>query len=96
MCTMAITDFTVRAGDFIEESLVLGTLAADDYTMTVSFGGSATASTDFTVDGIPTAATMVPDFDLPDINPNSPSFDASISPRDLMGQVTGWYFIKAT
>ena len=96
MCTMAITDFTVRAGDFIEESLVLGTLAPDDYTMTVSFGGSASATTDFTVDGSTTAATAVPDFELPDVNPNSPSLDENISPRDLMGQVSGWYFIKAT
>ena len=62
--------------------------------MTVSFGGATEASTEFTVaaDG----AAAVPDFSLPDVNPNSPSYEDSISPRDLMGQVAGWYFIKAT
>ena len=95
MCSMALTDFTVPAESSINESYSLGTLPAGDYTLTVDFGGPAPSpETVFTVVG--TTAAMVPDFSLPDINPLSPSYGSTISPRDLVGQVTGWYFIKAT
>ena len=40
--------------------------------------------------------TLVSDFELPDQNPHSPKYEDLISPRDYMGQVSGWYFIKAT
>ena len=36
------------------------------------------------------------DFSLPDVNPNSASFQAQISPRDYLQQVSGWYFGHAT
>lgn len=41
----------------------------------------------------PGAAT---DFSLPDVNPNSPSAGTSVSPRDYLQQVSGWYFGHAT
>jgi hypothetical protein len=38
------------------------------------------------------SAQTVPDFRLPDVNPNSPRFDADVSPRDYRLQVSGYYF----
>ena len=37
-----------------------------------------------------------PDFSLADVNPTSPSFEQNVSPRDYLGQVSGWYFGFAT
>lgn len=53
-------------------------------------GAPATA---MVVVGGPVAA---PDFSLVDANPNSLSFGAAVSPRDLLQQVSGWYFIHST
>ena len=38
----------------------------------------------------------VADFNLTDSNPFSPSHGQSVSPRDHLHTVSGWYFIKAT
>ena len=38
----------------------------------------------------------LPDFELIDVNESSSTYDQSVSPRDLLGQVTGWYFGYAT
>ena len=38
----------------------------------------------------------VVDFSLPDTNPSSPTVGQTISPRDYLQEVSGWYFIKAT
>jgi hypothetical protein len=38
----------------------------------------------------------MPDFCLVDINPTSPRSGDSISPRDYLGEVSGWYFIHST
>ena len=38
----------------------------------------------------------VVDFSLPDTNPSSPTVGQTISPRDYLQQISGWYFIKAT
>ena len=38
----------------------------------------------------------VPDFSLVDVNPTSARFGTAVSPRDLEGQVSGWYFGHAT
>ncbi len=37
----------------------------------------------------------VPDFSLDDVNPNSPRFQAKVSPRDYLQQVSGYYFGSA-
>jgi hypothetical protein len=37
----------------------------------------------------------MPDFSLLDVNPNSPTADQSVSPRDYLEQVSGWYFGNA-
>jgi hypothetical protein len=38
----------------------------------------------------------VPDFTLRNLNANSPTFNQDISPRQLQGQISGWYFGSAT
>ena len=35
---------------------------------------------------------IMPEFTLMDTNPNSPTFEEEILPRDYLGAVTGWYF----
>ena len=42
------------------------------------------------------AASQVADFQLLDVNETSSTFNQRISPRDYIGQVTGWYFGHAT
>lgn len=42
------------------------------------------------------SADALPDFSLPDVNPNSPSFNEQVSPRDHLAKVTAWYFGHAT
>lgn len=41
-------------------------------------------------------ASALADFSLPDVNPTSPTFNASVSPRDHLGKVSAWYFGHAT
>ncbi len=38
---------------------------------------------------------LVPEFDLVDENPASPSYLETVSPRDYIGQVSAWYFGNA-
>ncbi len=40
--------------------------------------------------------SMLPDFELVDLNPNSASYEEAVSPRDYLQQVSGWYFTYAT
>lgn len=42
------------------------------------------------------SALAVPDFALADLNPASTRYGQSVSPRDYMEKVSGWYFIHAT
>jgi hypothetical protein len=44
----------------------------------------------------PPPAAAVPDFTLRDRNANSASFDQDVSPRQLMGKISAWYFGSAT
>lgn len=39
---------------------------------------------------------LMPDFSLPDVNPYSPSLGTTISVREQIESISGWYFIKAT
>ena len=39
---------------------------------------------------------LVADFLLEDLNPTSPRSGDAISPRDYLGEVSGWYFIHST
>ena len=38
----------------------------------------------------------VPDFTLRNLNANSPTFNQDVSPRQLEGQISAWYFGSAT
>jgi len=51
---------------------------------------------DTDTDPIGPGPNAVVDFSLPDTNPSSPTVGQTISPRDYLQQVSGWYFIKAT
>lgn len=42
------------------------------------------------------APAVAPDFLLQDVNPNSPTSAMSVSPRDYIGNVSGYYFGAAT
>lgn len=55
----------------------------------IETGDSGTTTVDRT-------GVVVADFSLPDVNPSSPSYGETISPRDHLYQVSGWYFIHAT
>jgi hypothetical protein len=41
-------------------------------------------------------SALVPDFLLPDVNTNSSTFGADVSPRDYLGRISAWYFGHAT
>ena len=41
-------------------------------------------------------AQMVADFSLADVNATSTTYDQPVSPRDFVGEVSGWYFGSAT
>ena len=42
------------------------------------------------------SADAMPDFSLPDNNPNSSRFNQGVSPRDYLGDISVWYFGHAT
>ena len=44
----------------------------------------------------PPQTAMKPDFMLPDVNPNSSTHQASVSPRQHLTRVSAWYFGHAT
>jgi hypothetical protein len=44
----------------------------------------------------PEGATVAPDFQLPDVNPTSTTFNTAVSPRDYLGGVSAYYFGAAT
>ena len=41
-------------------------------------------------------AGAAPDFALRDVNPNSPTFDQRVTPRDHLGRISAWFFGWAT
>lgn len=43
-----------------------------------------------------TSPVMMANFQLEDLNPGSPRFGDTVSPRDYMAEVSGWYFIKGS
>jgi hypothetical protein len=58
-------------------------------TITTDTGDTDTSSTSV-------GALAVMDFSLPDVNTSSALYGQTISPRDYVQQISGWYFIKAT
>jgi len=43
-----------------------------------------------------TDADVLPDFELLDINPDSPTYNTPVSPRDLIGKAGALYFAHLT
>jgi hypothetical protein len=43
-----------------------------------------------------TPFNQVPDFTLSDVNPNSTTHQAPVSPRNYVGSVSAWYFSYGT
>ncbi len=41
-------------------------------------------------------AEAAPEFLLTDVNPTSSTYQQLVSPRDFVGQVSGWYFGQAS
>ena len=46
--------------------------------------------------GGPVNSLAAENFRLPDVNPTSTTFNTDVSPRDQLGNVSGWYFGSAT
>ena len=44
----------------------------------------------------PVTGSVVADFHLPDVNPNSTTHGEMVSPRDHVGQISAWYFGHST
>jgi hypothetical protein len=57
------------------------------------FACTSTPSAD---DSLAAESAEVTDFLLDDVNPNSARSGDAVSPRDYLGDVSGWYFIHST
>lgn len=44
----------------------------------------------------PPPATLMPDFSLTDVNPNSATTEAAVSPRQYLQRISAWYFGHST
>lgn len=44
----------------------------------------------------PESSEMVPDIALEDVNPSSPFFGTTVSPRRFLDQISAWYFGHAS
>ncbi len=42
------------------------------------------------------AGQIMPDFELPDVNSTSSTYNQLVSPRDYIGSASAWYFGHAT
>ena len=67
-------------------------------TVVVGVGGCGNGDRAETVSGPlgQESSELVPDIDIEDVNPSSPFFGATISPRRFLGQVSAWYFGHST
>ena len=55
-----------------------------------------TAITDTGTEDTAVEYQQMADFSLPDVNPYSPTLGTTITVRDQLQKISGWYFIKAT
>lgn len=61
-----------------------------------SIDAGFTADAGFLADAGPEVQTEVPDFALEDVNDTSSTFGQSVSPRQYLEKVSGWYFTHAS
>ncbi|HCH66327.1 MAG: hypothetical protein CL927_20585 [Deltaproteobacteria bacterium] len=59
-------------------------------------GGSDDSGADDGSDDSGDAGTSIADFSLEDLNPSSSTYGQPVSPRDLLAQTSGWYFVHST
>ena len=50
----------------------------------------------YLLNGGPPLGAVAPDFSLLDANSTSATYNQPVSPRDFLGQTSGWYFGHAT
>lgn len=43
-----------------------------------------------------TTGPPVAALELPDLNPSSPTYGSTVSPRDYLEKVSGWFFLHST
>ena len=68
-------------------------LGAFVFVLAMAFLGAC--SKDDPVEPLP-PLTVVPDFSLQDVNPNSITSGQQVSPRSQLGRVSAWYFGHST
>ena len=101
------TDTTEDTSDTIDTDTVDTSDTSDTDTVDTGTGSVDTGDTDpvdtsdtdpvdTDTDSMGPGPNAVVDFSLPDTNPSSPTVGQTVSPRDYLQQVSGWYFIKAT
>lgn len=74
--------------------------ASDALADVSSGGGDAGADADVDAadagDAADAMSLLMPDFGLYDLNPNSASYQALVSPKNYQGKISAWYFGHAT
>lgn len=85
-----------RIGSWLETLEIRQALAADTVAEVSTAGGlAATAVASDQAEG-ELGANPVPDFSLTDVNPNSATYNQTVSPRQYLGKITAWYFGHST
>ena len=91
----ASTD-TAEVDTGIEEEETEDTAIADSGFEDTADTEEDTAIADSGIEDTGIESQLMPDFSLPDVNPYSSSVGTTISVRDQLQKISGWYFIKAT
>ena len=95
----AVVDSSDPVDTGIEDTSIEDTAIGDTGIEDTAIADSAdTATEDTSIEDTASSiiGTQMSDFSLLDVNPYSTTFGATISVRDQMQSISGWYFIKAT
>lgn len=76
--------------------IVADAIVEADETFRVEIASASNASIEEPRSVDVTITDLATDFQLPDVNPNSASHGAMVSPRDEMQKISAWYFGHAT
>jgi hypothetical protein len=74
----------------------LAQVGANNFTVRITDAAGNARTQAATITVASQSRQAMPDFDLTDVNPNSPTFNQSISPRDQLTHVSVWYLIHST
>ena len=89
------TDTNAEIDDTAEEDTAIADTAIDD-TGTEDTAEEDTAIADTAIEDTGIEAEQMANFSLPDVNPFSATLGTTITARDQLQKISGWYFIKAT